>query len=79
MLRRISTIDGDAWTLARYCATCGAPIWEPMQGDAPSRSSCSHTATDAPTPDPVPVIADPVMPDPMPGVSEADDDNGDGA
>jgi hypothetical protein len=63
MLRRVSTINGAAWTLARYCATCGAPVWEPMQGDDPPRSSCSHTTTATPDPTPLPLIADPV-PDP---------------
>lgn len=80
MLRRVSTINGNPWTLARYCATCGAPVWEPMQGDDPPRSSCSHTAADAATttttsdPMPLPLIADPV-PDPTPGVSDADEDD----
>ena len=49
MIRRISTIEGKAWTLTDYCAVCGEPIWTMADdtgvGTPRTRASCNHTMT----------------------------------
>ena len=49
MIRRISTIEGKAWTLTDYCAVCGQPIWtmadDTGMGTPPTRASCDHATT----------------------------------
>ena len=71
MIRRISTINGDAWLLASYCTTCGSPVWEPAQwhgvGAAPQRSGCEHfVSTDTVITHTVPVPAPSPAPAPTP-------------
>ena len=71
MIRRVSTIAGNAWTLTDYCAMCGEPVWTMADyaglGTAPTRASCDHVTATATTPvtratprtTPAPTPADP--------------------
>jgi hypothetical protein len=60
MIRRISTIAGAAWYLADSCATCHAPIWEPVDwttgGPRPRRHGCECHAAPVPVSVPDEVI-----------------------
>ena len=65
MIRRVSTIAGNAWTLTDYCAMCGEPVWTMADytglGTAPTRASCDHATRATPTPS-----------DPDPGDTDTD-------
>lgn len=68
-IRRICTIQGQAYRMTDYCGVCGDPMWVTL--DAPTRTAgCTGDGClTAAVPAPVPVPAEPRrrrVPDPVP-------------